>query len=232
MSAVVDGPCGPWITATEATGPDAWQFPTGTEVDVVDGWVAVASEILWRLSARQFPGVCEGSHRPAPCQGRALRLPRPVRSIVSVTVDGAALVEGTDWRLDDDDRSILWRIDAAWPSVQRYDLPLTEENAWGVTYRWGAAPPLSGQRAASRLAVELWRAAVPSEESCLPERIQQLTREGISMAIVDPFDFMEKGRTGLYEVDLFLRAVNPTGAEDTGRAVDPLLSSRRRHACC
>jgi hypothetical protein len=43
----------------------------------------------------------------------------------------------------------------------------------------------------------------------LPQRLKDVTREGVSMTFADPLDFLQRGEVGLYEVDLWLNSVNP-----------------------
>jgi hypothetical protein len=51
--------------------------------------------------------------------------------------------------------------------------------------------------------------------------VQSITRQGISMAILDPFDFLDNGRTGVYQFDLWLATVNPTGLPRRSRVFSP-----------
>ena len=41
--------------------------------------------------------------------------------------------------------------------------------------------------------------------------MQTITREGITMTLLDPQEFLDKGRTGLPDVDRWLVLVNPGG---------------------
>ena len=62
----------------------------------------------------------------------------------------------------------------------------------------------------------------------LPERITQVSRQGVSWSILDPMRFRESGFTGLGRVDHWLAAAKRTGG---GRVTDPtlgrLVQSRR-----
>lgn len=134
-----------------------------------------------------------------------IRLPhRPVDpdSIV-VTLDGAAF---TDFTLLDG--AWLVRTDGnGWPCCQRTELPLTEDHTFGVEYDHGAGPPLGGVRAAASLGFQLlagWR----NNSACkLPQRIQTVTRQGVSMTVLDPLNLFKDGLTGVPDVDLWVASV-------------------------
>jgi hypothetical protein len=57
------------------------------------------------------------------------------------------------------------------------------------------------------LACQLALACQPETQGkCqLPKRVTNVVRQGVSMAMVlDPMAFLDEGKTGIYEVDLFL----------------------------
>jgi hypothetical protein len=92
-----------------------------------------------------------------------------------------------------------------------------------VTYRFGTRPPALGRLAAKALADQYLLAYTGSDECMLPQRVTQVTRQGMSWTLLDPQDFLNKGRTGLYQVDLFLITVNPDGAKLRSRVFSPDL---------
>lgn len=85
-----------------------------------------------------------------------------------------------------------------------------------VEYSYGSPPPQVVQTAVEALANELL-AAYNGGDCRLPERVTSVTREGMSFTLIDPQDFLDDGRTGIYEVDLALRAVNPSKAKARAR---------------
>lgn len=89
-----------------------------------------------------------------------------------------------------------------------------------VSYTYGVNVPVSGQRAARSMAQEFVK-GWSGEECLLPDRVTNVSREGISFTIMDKQDFLDEGRTGLYEVDLFLRATNPDKARKPARVFSP-----------
>lgn len=167
------------------------------------------SSARW-VSGELYPpplGLFVGQHYAA----MAIGLPRsPVTAVTAVLHNGVAF---TAWRLT---RSgWLERTDGgSWDLCQ---------DSTEVSYSFGEAPPESGVQAAVALAVQVALAIGGSVDCQLPQRIQSITRQGISMAVLDPQEFLADGRTGIYMVDLFLAAVNPHGRGQRGRVWSPDL---------
>jgi hypothetical protein len=143
----------------------------------------------------------------------------PLRDIVEVRIDGA-VVDPTLYRIDD--RRWLVRLDGlGWPTVQ--DLagdPMTDPNTFSVAFEWGQAPPVGGVEAAKTYAIELAKGA--SGNPCnLPERVQSVQMQGVSFALLDPMAFLDKGRTGIYAVDVWLNAVNPHNLKRRSSVISP-----------
>lgn len=204
--------CAPWATvddlpATAPTLPPAeWER-----------YLTAASEILWALSGRQWSGAsCEETAR---YQGHAavrcfpfeapvltsLALPHDeVTAVTTVTVNGVAF---TGYR----------RI-GSW-------LHRTDGTGWSgtvdIVYQRGLAPPLGGVIAAVTLAVELQKASAGDSSCRLPKRVSSVTRQGVTMTILDPQLFLGQGRTGLADVDQWLVAVNPSGRPERGSMWSP-----------
>jgi hypothetical protein len=83
------------------------------------------------------------------------------------------------------------------------------EGTWSVSYLQGAEPPLGGQLAAAMFACQIALNRCGSDGCVLPQRLKQITREGVSMDFADPLEFLDRGEVGIYEVDLWLKSVNP-----------------------
>jgi hypothetical protein len=96
-----------------------------------------------------------------------------------------------------------------------------------VSYKFGTRPPALGRIAARALADQYILAMSGSDECALPARVTQVSRQGMSWTLLDPQDFLDKGRTGIYQVDLFLTAVNPDGARLRPRVFSPDLHRAR-----
>lgn len=136
------------------------------------------------------------------CGGAEIVLPGPVSEIVTVTVDGAVLDAGA-YVLFDNRR--LVRVDGeSWPCCQSLATPDGEPGTWSIEYRHGTQPPVSGVSAAIELACETARFFAGSSDCRLPRRVQTVTRQNVSMTVVDAQDFLDEGRLGLPLADYFL----------------------------
>lgn len=221
--------CNPWAEDLEGCGT-----PPEAEAEVIEEALAVASEILYALSGRQFPGLCDVIFRPCGdfcrCEYDACgcnRLPRvwlghDVVSVGSVDIDGTIL-DPSAYRLSE---GWLLRLDGgSWPCCQDMAADPGAEDTFSITGLAGVAPSATAVRAAKALAVELVRACTPGEEEAcaLPERVTNIVRQGASMTILDPFDFLTDGRSGIYIVDLFISSSNPNGLSRPSRAWSPDL---------
>lgn len=133
----------------------------------------------------------------------------PVRSIVEVLIDGAA-VDPDTYELRD--RRRLVRMGGyTWPSCQDMHAAITEEGTFAVTYLYGIDPPLEGQMAAAELACELYKKC-NGGDCALPAGTTRVVRQGV---VIERLAFSAWGlqdgiwRTGLERVDAFLNSVNP-----------------------
>jgi hypothetical protein len=143
---------------------------------------------------------------------------RNVTSIMDVTVDGVTLAPSA-YRLW---RNRLVRIDGgAWPECQDATVANGEIGTWSVSYRHGLTVPYGGRVAAGILACEIAKALCGDTSCALPKRVQSVTRQGVSVAFLDPQDFLAEGKTGIYAVDLWLHQVNPNRLARRARAYSP-----------
>lgn len=219
---------GPWITVEELAA-----YCPGIAVAVDEQAVVnVVSELLFALSGAQFgswtdvvrPQVhhpdCE-RFRGCGCCSTELVLDGPVRSVTEVLVDGAVL-PATSYALYDARR--LVRLDGkAWPCGQHLSDPITEAGTMRVTYTRGDDVPLAGKEAAKELACQIALASSGSADCRLPQRVQSVARQGVTMLLLDPQEFLASGRTGLYLVDLFLSTFNPGGRRRRATVSSPDL---------
>lgn len=219
--------------------------------EVVDSAITLAGDLLYSFSGRQFSGTCEETIRPCtsgrtcfealgwdftghggyPIDISLLPLPIcccvcvpqydlgkwPVTDVTEILINGVAF---TDYRVDD----YRWivRLDGdGWPRCQHITLPTTEDGTWSVTFEYGLAIPPGGVTAANRLACELARAGA-GKKCALPGRATRVDRQGVSVTLIDPAQ-LEKGRTGIFEVDLWLAAVNPDNRRSGTRLWSPDL---------
>lgn len=153
---------------------------------------------------------------------------RPVRKVNEVIIDGDVLDESA-YRLS---KNRLLRIDGeSWPLCQDWTVDADQVGAWTVEYVHGRPAPFGGKVSAGILASELAK-AVCNDDTCeLPRRVQTVSRAGVTVGFVDPMQFLAEGKTGLYEVDLWLQSVNPHRLARRARVYrvdDPRRASRRR----
>lgn len=252
--------CSVWATTDDFCGSCGTdEFIDALDSDLADRMLQAASNILYRLTARQFPGLCESTIRPCSkprlytlptrytseytyvgwlnscgcwprgcgCRGLSEILLSPtVVSVDEVIVDGVTL-DSADYRIDDYHK--LVRLDGErWPCCPNLSVDATEAGSFQITYSHGAEPPAEGVHAAAVLACELILACNGSSECRLPRRVQSVTRQGVSMVVLDPLDFFDQGRTGLAEVDLFIKSVNPKGRQRNSGVYSPDINPRFR----
>jgi hypothetical protein len=207
-----------WLTNADTVEP-AGEFTTEA--------VASASLILHKLSGERYSGVntvtevygtghyatyniqpvvIDGQirHLPLSTGQRELRLRHaPVRSVESIKLNGVVM-DPSMYSLRNNayivrEHSVPWVVDVLWELE--------------VSYTYGVPIPAAGRNAAIRLANELIWAKTNSRECTLPERVTSITRQGESLTMLDPLNFLKEGRTGVYEIDLFLSVINPNKAK-------------------
>lgn len=206
-----------------------WRGDTRSEDVVLRGAPPRAGEGSWPyqsswghcpcfagVTAAGLPRWADGTydHR-APV---AVRLPRrDVVAVTEVTIGGEAFE--------------AWRLDGVW-------LARTDGRGWSVcrdltevTYDFGRPPPDAARAAVVELAVEIGRGASedPDQACALPKRVQSVTRQGITFAALDNFELIDKGWTGLANVDLWIKSVNPRGRAQEARVWSPDLPVARRN---
>lgn len=176
---------------------------------------------VWRNCA--CGGTCS-------CRARyEARLPGPVAELLEVKVGGAVL-DPALYRLDRDGTGpVLVRLDGQpWPACQDLEAADTEPDTWSVQYRPGQPLPAIGSIAAGELAGEFAKACAGAAGCALPQQLVSLSRNGVDVQVVDPTTVLENGLTGLPNVDLFIRAVNPQRLQRRSRVLSPDLLPPRR----
>lgn len=188
--------------------------PCGSTCNFYGGWLAfpvIADGIgqpgTWQPFIRGGTWYNCGCTGACSCEARCqVWLPGPVASVAEVIVDGIVLPD-TAYRVDN--RSQLVRIDGeCWPECQDLNLESPAEGTFEVTYFRGRPLPVAGQIAAGLLACEFAKACTGGD--CrLPGNLSSLARQGIEVTMVDPTDALNDGLTGIPNVDLWIRSVNP-----------------------
>jgi hypothetical protein len=135
-------------------------------------------------------------------------LPSNAYDVYRVNIGGQDLVPGDDYRLDNYRRLVHVNAESWWPHCQDMDAPVGAPNTFTVEYAQSRLDA-AGMSAYATLASELLAAEVAPSKCRLPQGITAVSREGITI------DFTVLGelasRTGIVEVDLWLRMVNPAG---------------------
>jgi len=99
-----------------------------------------------------------------------------------------------------------------------------------ITYSYGLPVPVAGKMAARKLAMEFARLWAGDEMCELPQRVTSVSRQGVSYTILDNQEFIDELRTGLYEIDLFLKVVNPDNARRKAKVFSVDTPRARRYS--
>jgi|TARA_R110000782_G_scaffold119653_1_gene210305 hypothetical protein len=98
-----------------------------------------------------------------------------------------------------------------------------------VTYSYGTPVPVAGKMAARKLAIEFARLWSGDDACELPQRVTSVSRQGVSYTILDNQEFIAELRTGLYEIDLFLKVANPDNARRKAKVFSVDAPRARRY---
>lgn len=147
-------------------------------------------------------GSCRGS---CGCSVLSEFAAENVESIVDIRIDGNELPPLSTAQVVDRRRVV--RIDGgAWPLCQDLGAGDDEGGTWSVTVMQGKPVPPGGELMAGMLLCELAKACA-SDDSCrLPQRIQTITRQGVTVGFQDQFENLDQLRTGILEIDMWIVA--------------------------
>lgn len=157
-------------------------------------------------------------HRSAHYEPDSIRLPHPDVTAVTQILDNGSPFAGS------------WRLDGAWLTrTDGYGWPACGDRVQ-VTYTFGIDPPPGGKASVVELASQLGIAAAPDcdMECRLPSRVRSISRQGISLEITDPLEFVDKGRVGIPSIDMWVVSVNPKGRSQRARVWHPDQARARR----
>lgn len=201
------------------------------EIDVIADVLAQASEMLSSLTAETIHPAMQVVEDYIVFPGTTRLTPTylPLRQVVSLyTVSESGIqqsrlvggvVHGDSIRFVEPtyDLEDFTALDFASMYFQELNCACPGRQRLRVTYNAGSTLTASARAAVIALAHELYLRVSPCDECgvCrLPMRTTSVTREGISYNIGDPLDAtgLAVGGTGLPDVDLWLRGVNPRQA--------------------
>lgn len=93
----------------------------------------------------------------------------------------------------------------------------------------GQPVPESLNIAAGVLALEIARALCKDSTCKLPQRIQTITREGVTVGFQDDFEGLEKGRTGIWLIDMAVASANQGAPKPPPSVLNPESADRTSH---
>lgn len=233
---------GLWVTVRDL-GPD-WESS-----DYAQQAVEAASYLMWALSGRRYTGVTTVTERyvrfaplintrliqeaaiinsrinkalqivePWVSAETRIRLRgQPVSEVVTVRNVGGGIVDPSSYYIVD--HSTLQFSEGA------LIVPADIE----VSYTYGVEPPTLGKMAARRVAIEFIKLWEGDEDCALPQRVTSVTRQGVTYTVLDSQDFLQEMRLGIYEIDLFLKTVNPNKAQKRSKVFSPDIPKARRY---
>lgn len=135
-----------------------------------------------------------------------INLPSPVCYVSEVKIDGE-IVDPTTYQIYDFRKLVRLGSDI-WPECNNLTKADTEIGTWSVAVTYGRIVPPLVKIAAEEMASEIIKSCVG--KACrLPQRVSSVTRQGISVSFLDDMQFLDRGLTGLYFVDLAARTYNP-----------------------
>lgn len=211
-------PCGPACGGTG--GYLTWPVGNGGTTSGLPWMIPWIDSGVWRNC-----GCTGGCTCAARCE---VAIPGPVAGITEVRVDGLVL-DPSAYRLDlVRSVAVLVRTDGGcWPDCQDMDLDLTEPGTFAITYDQGVTVPVAGRLAAGELAGEFAKAC-SGADCVLPQQLASLTRNGVEVQVADPVALFDQGLTGLANVDLWIKAVNPARRAQRSRVYSPDVRVPRR----
>lgn len=218
----------PYITPEELIERCTYAADFAEDDDQLLEAIEDASTVLYYLTGKQFAGTCQATVRPGchagcvcGCSIHQINLGMwPVTDLVSVRHEGT-LYTGTDmtdvfhvneWRYIARNDGDYLRPGNQWAEGgSEYDAEEYGGHVFEVTFEYGMRTPNLMKRATRALACE-WMSQVEGNDGpCkLPQRVTSMTRSGITMDIASAVDMLERGRTGIYEVDLAIQTFNPS----------------------
>lgn len=148
----------------------------------------------------------------------------PVEEVTRIVIEGVEL-DSSAYRLEGSHRVV--RTDGeSWPDFQDGSVTMDDPDGWGIEVVVGSTVPTGGRIAAGILACELAKAACNDKDCKLPQRVQSITRQGVAMTMLDDFEGLQKGRTGIWLIDSWVASINDVPMSATVTNPDLWLAGR------
>lgn len=183
--------------------------------------IEMATAIIFKLTGSQYTGIYETEecfsvcskdnvvYRPSLVNGKMYNLPisnrcvdnklytrgTPIYSIKNVSVNGN--------QVDKNLYGILNNIAIVRKDGQQI---LNPSDKVCVTYTTGKRIPKPIKRAVRRLADELILWDLDDDSCAIPSNAMSISRQGESFTLMSPEDFVNEGKTGIYDVDQIIKA--------------------------
>lgn len=178
--------------------------------------IDTATEILWALTGRQF-GICPVAHdvmveecltcEPTLWRGEWFNVDVSARQCMQIHLAGP--VYQVDKVLTSTGEELDYRH-VGDTVVVRAGRPST------IVYQRGIPVPKAAAYMVGRLAAERFLQCVDPKRCSLPRYATSVQRQGVSVQMASPADVIDRGVTGLVDVDTWIKAVNPNAmAEDS-----------------
>lgn len=185
-------------------------------------------ETTYRPCARQCGQWWDGMSHPARIDGEWVNLScgscrtgcsctdvpevvlSDVEAVVGITVDGVEL-DPAEAVIVYDRRRIVRTDGLRWPACQDLTVPGDSDGAWQITVLQGAPIPAGGSIVAGLLACEFAKACAGDSGCRLPQRVQTVTRQGVTIGFQDSFDTLDDLKVGIFEIDAWVAASRWTG---------------------
>jgi len=193
-----------WCTTDQVAALLAAPLPGATPLPptLLQEYVDQATETLYVMSGRKFAGkgTIAALHQASIRGYIALANWQPVRTVDSVTINNVSV----PFTLSPGGAFVVVDL--------QYQLQFAT-----LVLEVGQAVPTSGAKAAAALAAEMVRGDVRYASTGATDvrpvsRLTSVSRQGVTFNYADQGALIANNQTGVYDVDLFLRAVNPTGA--------------------
>lgn len=150
----------------------------------------------------------------------------PVASIIEVVMNGV-VVPSTEYRVDlaEGVARLVKTSAGCWPTCQDFNEGGMGDHAFQVKYARGSLIPSSVINATALLACQFGQ-AVKGAACALPQRMTSLTRQGVTAEFIQQAADIDLFTTGINEVDMVIRAVNPGRRVRAPLVISPDLPER------